>query len=261
MMQLFDTIFQNFGSEIFRICFISIGALFAIALTDLIFRKFITPYSPTRRAKTLTLVLANGVKVVIFSVAAIVSLSALHVNVMPLLASAGIVGLAVAFGSNVLIKDIITGMFFIFENQFNAGDVVKIDNIQGVVESVGLRTISIRDRDTGALHIIPNGSITRLANLTSSYSCTVVTIPVSVNNDASAVYDALVKTAQEMSEKDEYKNYMTEEIKVYALDSIADGKMSYKIVIKTSPNKQEAVAQHYRFLAKTNLDKAKVAFA
>lgn len=243
-----------------RITFIALGAIIAAIIVELAFRSWIK-HAPTKRAQTLLSVIVNIIKAVIFIIAALAALTALHVNITPFLASAGILGLAIGFGSQLLIRDIITGIFLIFENQFNAGDTITVDSVTGVVEHVGLRTISVRDRQTGALHIIPNGAVAKLANLSNHYSRINVPITVSVKNDVDKVKTVLEETAKEVQSKQEYEGLFLNDIKVFALDDLDPEKMTFKVVIKTQPNQQEGIAQEYRYLLKKNFDKANIILA
>lgn len=261
MINTLRSLVISYSPEIFSICFILIGSLLTTAAIDIVFRRILMRNAPSKRAKTVLEVILNVLKAILFAIAVVLILSALHLNIMPILASAGIIGLAIGFGSQVLIKDIISGIFFIFENQFNAGDVVKVGTVEGTVEHVGLRTISVRDRDTGALHIIPNGSVTQVTNLSNNYSCVNVPFILPAKNDIDKVVKVLEKTAKEVEGLEQFIDIISHPIKVYALDDLSDGKMTLRAVIKTHPNRQEAVAQYFRYTAKKNFDKEKIILA
>src|SRR4030067_3404628 len=150
-----------------RIIFIIVVAVGAWAATQLLTKGFVVAIStatPTgKRLKTLTDLIKGAVSTLIIAIAGFMILEEFGFNLAPLIASAGIVGLAIGFGAQALVKDIISGAFLLAENQFSEGDEVEISGKRGKVEKITLRTVRIRDTD-GTLHTIPNGSITMVSN-------------------------------------------------------------------------------------------------
>lgn len=253
--------YLHYNHEIFSTLFVVIAALSVITVIDVFTRRLLTPLTPNKRAKTVLELIHNALKVAIFIIAIVISLSIFHINVTPILASAGILGLAIGFGSQVLVKDVISGIFFIFENQFNTGDMVQVDTVQGVVEQVGLRTTSIRDIDTGALHILPNGSITKLANLSDRWSNAAIPITVSIKNDPDKVIASLESVASKLAADSEYSQYIIEPHRIHTLDDLSTTSMIFTVIFKCHPGKQHRIARQYRYLVKKEFDKAKIAFA
>ncbi len=260
MITTIQQLLINYGDKIFFILLIIVGALLLSLIFEVVFKSWMKR-TPTNRARTLISVFLNVIRAIIFITAILLILSIVNVNVTPLLASAGILGLAVGFGSQVLIKDIISGIFFILENQFNEGDTIQIDKVEGRVEHIGLRTTTLREQNTGALHIFPNGSIDKIANLTDRWSSVNVLITVPAKNDVDKVDQVLKQTAEDIAAIDEMKDHFYEPIEVQALDDLDGGKMTFRVIIKTHPGKQENVAQKFRYLVKENFDKAKISLA
>ena len=136
-----------------------------------------------RRARTLGNLVRNGLDVCIVGIATLMILRELTVDIMPVLTGAGIIGLAIGFGAQTLVKDLITGFFLILENQVRVGDVAIINGTGGLVEAVNLRTIVLRDL-SGTVHVFPNGSIERLSNMTRDFSYYVINLGVAYKEDA-----------------------------------------------------------------------------
>ena len=158
---------MGFDISTSRIIFIIVLGLFAWLATQLLTKGFVIAVStgtPTgKRLTTLTGLIKATLSILIIAIAGFMILEEFGFNLAPLIASAGIVGLAIGFGAQALVKDIISGAFLLVENQFSEGDEVEISGKKGKVEKITLRTVRIRDKD-GTLHTIPNGSITMVSN-------------------------------------------------------------------------------------------------
>lgn len=152
-----------------------------------------------RRSQTMRTLINNIIKYTIYFIAFLNVFTFLGYNPQPLLASAGVIGLAIGFGAQNLVRDVITGFFIIFEDQFAVGDVVTINNVTGTVQEIGLRVTRIKVW-TGEVHIIPNGSIGEVTNLSISNSVAVVDVSVSYNEDIDQVIKILEEAAQRWEE-------------------------------------------------------------
>ena len=141
-----------------------------------------------KRARTLSRLIQNALTSTIVVIAVLMMLRELRVDITPILTSAGILGLAVGFGAQTLVKDLIAGFFLTFENQVRVGDVANINGTGGLVEAINLRTIVLRDV-TGAVHVFPNGAIERLSNLSKDFSYYVIDVGVAYNEDPDEVAD------------------------------------------------------------------------
>ena len=173
----------NIGIVALKIAFIIILSAIVVKIGKMVIRrifkiKFKSPIRPSeRREKTLLKLLENTLAYVVYFAAIIAVLSAVGIEITGLLAGAGVLGLAVGFGAQSLVKDVITGFFIIFEDQFSVGDYVKIGVAEGTVEEIGLRTTKIKSF-TGEVYIIPNGSISQVVNYSLENSLAIVDVSV-----------------------------------------------------------------------------------
>jgi small-conductance mechanosensitive channel len=198
----------------------------------------------TKRARTLGTLVQNTVYALVSTIALLMILRELHVDITPILTGAGIVGLAVGFGAQSLVKDIISGFFLILEDQVRVGDVANIDGTGGLVERITLRTIILRD-ETGTVHVIPNGSIQRLSNLTKDFSYYVSTISVSVREDTDRVARVLTAVADELLADPEFAPFMLGPLEVLGVDRFTDAAADVKVRLKAVPSKQWLVGREF----------------
>lgn len=203
-----------------------------------------------RREETLSKLLDNILSYVVYFIALMMILSVLTIDVKALLAGAGIVGLAVGFGAQSLVKDIITGFFIIFEDQFSVGDHVRIGVFEGNVEAIGLRTTKIKSW-TGELHILPNGSIVQVTNFSLNNSMAVVDIGIAYGEDierAEAVIEELLEDMA-MEHKDLVKSP-----ELLGIQTMGPTEIVLRIVAETLPMKQASIARMIRKEVKLLLD-------
>lgn len=191
--------------------------------------------------------------VVIVVIVLLMLLSALGVNLGPLLAGVGVIGLAISFGAQSLVKDIISGLFILFENQFGVGDVIRIDPVSGAVESMTLRVVVLRDVH-GVVHIIPNGEIKRVSNLTRSWSRVVLDVGVDYREDADRVMEVMRDVGRELWADPEWRPLLVEELTVPGIESFTDSAVTIRILSKTLPLKQWDVARELRRRLKRRFD-------
>jgi len=166
-------------------------------------------------------------------------------NVAPLLAGAGIVGLAFGFGGQYLIRDVINGIFILLEGQYHVGDVVKIGELSGLVEKVNLRVTQLRDLD-GSVIFIPNGEITSVVNLTKEWSRAVFDIGVSYGSDVDRVMRVIKELGAEMRKDTHFGRYILDDLEMLGLDSFGESEIKIKFFIKTVPIKQWDVGREFR---------------
>ena len=197
-----------------------------------------------KRARTLGTLIQNTVYTLVTTIATLMILREIGVDITPILTGAGIVGLAVGFGAQSLVKDIISGFFVILENQIRVGDVANIDGTGGLVERITLRTIILRD-ETGAVHVIPNGSIQRLSNLTKDFSFYVTSITVAYREDTDRVTQVLVGVADAMLEEHAFAPFMLGPLEVLGVDRFGDAGVDIKVRLKTVPIKQWVVGREF----------------
>ena len=206
-----------------------------------------------KRAATIGGVIRKTAVVLIWTVAALMALREAGYDVGPLLAGAGIAGVAIGFGAQSLVRDVIAGMFLVVENQIRVGDVAKINGTGGLVEEVNLRTTVLRDLE-GIVHIFPNGTIQTLANLTRSYSCYVFDIGVAYKEDTDAVMAAMRAVDEEIRKDPEFSPSILEPLEIFGVDQFADSAVIVKGRIKCRPARQWTVGREYNRRFKKKFD-------
>ena len=211
-----------------------------------------------KRARTLGTLIQNTVYVLVSTIALLMILRELNVDITPILTGAGIVGLAVGFGAQSLVKDIISGFFLILEDQVRVGDVANIDGTGGLVERITLRTIILRD-ETGTVHVIPNGSIQRLSNLTKDFSYYVSSISVSVREDTDRVARVLTEVADELLQDPAFSPFMLGPLEVLGVDRFNDTAADVKVRLKSVPSKQWVVGREFLRRVKRAFETQKIA--
>jgi small conductance mechanosensitive channel len=199
----------------------------------------------TKRAQTLGRILQKSLSVVVLGMAALMILRELDVDITPVLTGAGIVGLAVGFGAQTLVRDVISGFFLIVEDQVRVGDSAVVNGQGGLVEQVNLRTIVLRD-ESGAVHIFPNGEVKTLANMSKDFAYYVVTVALTYDADVDSAVDAMQKAAAGMMNDAGFRAHILEPLDVYGVDAFEQGQLVLKARIKTVPQKQWLVGRELR---------------
>lgn len=169
-------------------------------------------------------------------------LSEMGVDLKPLLAAAGLGGLAIGFGAQSLVKDLISGFFILWENSVRIGDVVEVAGVVGVVEEVELRTIKLRDL-SGNLHVVPNGVIDKVKNLTKDYSYSVIDIGVAYRENVDEVMGVLQDIAEDVRRDSRFADDILEPLEMLGVDQFKDSAVIIKCRIKTEPHKQWRVGR------------------
>ncbi|OPL12704.1 MAG: mechanosensitive ion channel protein MscS [delta proteobacterium MLS_D] len=206
-----------------------------------------------RRILTLTGIILGAVRIVLYTLFAIMLLSSFNINIAPLLAGVGIVGLAVGFGAQELVRDYISGFFMLLEDQVRMGDVAIINGTAGLVEKIELRTISLRDFN-GTVHIFQNGKIDTLANMTKGWSAMVFDIGVAYKENVDQVMEIMKQVGDELRESPDFGPDIIEPIEVFGLDRFGDSALVIKARLKTRPLMQWIVGREYRRRLKMAFD-------
>jgi len=206
-----------------------------------------------QRIHTLSELLKNTAVTVIWIMALMIALKEVGIDIGPLLAGAGIVGLAVGFGAQNLVRDVVSGFFIILENQVSKGDVAVINGTGGSVEAVNLRTIVLRD-GTGTVHVFPNGTITTLSNMTKDWSAMIFDIGVAYKEDTDHVVEVMEEVAEGLQDDKEFGKKILEPMEIMGVDSFADSAVVIKARIKTKPVQQWSVGREYRRRLKKAFD-------
>lgn len=212
------------------------------------------PTEAAKRAETLSRLLHQGVVIVVWVVAGLTVLREFGVEIAPILASAGIAGLAVGFGAQNLVRDVISGFFMILENQVRVGDVAIVNGTGGLVEKVNFRTIVLRDL-SGVVHVFPNGTINSLANLTREWSAYVFNIGIAYKEDVDRVIELMRAVGAELRADAQFGPLMTDDVEVFGVDDFADSAVIIKGRLKTKPIKQWDVGREYRRRLKKAFDR------
>jgi len=213
-----------------------------------------------QRAETTGSVLRSIATVVIFGIAAMMVLQDLGMDLAPLLASAGIAGVAIGFGAQNLVRDYMAGIFMLLEDQYGVGDTIDVGEATGVVEVVTLRTTRLRDAD-GVVWYVRNGEITRVGNQSQGWARAVVDLPVAYDSDLDRIITLLRETAAEFASDGDWKDKLTGEPDVWGVQAMSGTAAIIRIVVKTTTGDQGPVARELRRRAKAALDAEGVALA
>jgi moderate conductance mechanosensitive channel len=215
-----------------------------------------TGYGPrSQRLRTFLPLLRNVIFIFIVTIAGLLILSELGVNIAPLLAGAGVVGLAIGLGSQTLVKDVISGLFILFEDTVNVGDVVELDGRAGVVEAISIRSIRLRDA-TGAVHTVPFSNVSTVKNMTKDFAWYVFDLSVSYGSDLAQVMEVLKRVDEEARKDPELGRDIVEPIAIDGLDRFADSALVVRARVKTWPGKQWRVGRSYNQRIKEAFDAA-----
>lgn len=211
----------------------------------------------TKRINTLTGIIHGVIKIALVTVYVIMLLSKFSIDVAPLLASAGILGLAVGFGAQELVRDYISGFFILLEDQVRVGDVANINGTGGLVEKIEMRTITLRNQ-SGTVHIFQNGKINTLSNLTKDWSAMVFDIGVAYKENVDVVIDTMIKVAEELKQDPDFGPNILEPMEMMGVDQFGASSVVIKARIKTKPIQQWRVGREYRKRLKAAFDQKKI---
>lgn len=212
----------------------------------------------TQRAETIGAVVRSLVTIVIWSIAVLTVLEILGINLGPLIAAAGIAGVALGFGAQSLVKDFLSGMFMLMEDQFGIGDVIDTGAATGTVEGVSLRTTRLRDVD-GVVWHVPNGTILRVGNKSQQWSRAVVDVPVTFQADSATATEVIRDVAGRVWRDPDLASVILAEPSVLGVESLAPGRVVIRVVARTQPQEQWRVERELRVRIKAALDDAGIA--
>jgi len=210
-----------------------------------------------KRVNTLMGILHGLGRVVIWTLFLMILLNKLGINIGPLLAGAGILGLAIGFGAQELVRDMITGFFILLENQIRTGDVAIINGTGGLVEKIELRTVTLRDF-SGVVHIFQNGKIDTLSNMTKEWSAMVFDIGVAYKENTDTVMEVIREVGNKLQEDEVYGPKIIEPIEVFGVDQFGDSAVVIKARIKTRPIEQWNVGREFRRRLKHAFDERNI---
>lgn len=211
------------------------------------------PAARSARARTLLPLLRRTVSIVLGLIAVLIVLSELGINIAPLLAGAGVVGLAIGFGAQTLVKDVITGIFILTEDTIAVGDIVDLGGNGGVVEDISIRTIRLRDTE-GIVHVIPFSEVTKIKNMTRGYAQALFDLRVSYREDIDAVIAAIETLAAEFRAEPEWNARILDDLEMWGVDQLADSAVVLRFRIKTLPAQQWNVKREFSKRIKRRFD-------
>ena len=215
---------------------------------------FLTKEAERKREDTLIRIFNAALKVVVWLVAILTILPEVGINVGPLLAGAGIAGVAIGFGAQYMVRDFIAGLFIILENQYRIGDVVCFDGTCGLVEDIDLRKTVLRDLD-GIVHNIPNGEIKKASNLSKDFARVNLNVGVSYDSDLEKVIEVVNRVGKELAEDPNWKEFIIKPPQFLRVEDFADSAIIIKILGETQPLKQWDVTGELRKRIKIAFDK------
>ncbi|MEE8537109.1 MAG: mechanosensitive ion channel family protein [Acidobacteriota bacterium] len=211
------------------------------------------PGATRKRVATLTSLLSTLGTVVVWSVTVVICLGQIGIDIGPILAGAGVLGLAVGFGAQNLVRDLISGFFLVLEDQIRVGDVAIVNGTGGLVEAVTFRTIILRDL-SGTVHVFPNGTINTLSNMTKEWSGYVLDVGVAYKEDTDKVVEIMKEVDEDLRKDPEYGKQILQPIEVFGVDSFGASEVVIKARIKTQPIQQWFVGREYRRRLKKAFD-------
>ncbi len=206
-----------------------------------------------KRADTLTGILGTVLWVLLFLAAGMMVLKEIGVDIAPILAVAGLGGLAIGFGAQNLVRDVITGFFLLAEDQIRVGDIIEAGGKSGEVMSLGLRTVRMRALD-GTLHIIPNGNITTVSNMTKDYGYALANVGVAYREDTDQVFKVIEEVGAELRQDETFASNITGDMEVHGITSFADSSVVIRCRMKTPPGDQWMILREFNRRLKKRFD-------
>lgn len=265
---------EKFGGTLLRVAIITLLALIIRAIlvraVDKVVRRIadlhtrrdantsraaIVAARKAQRTKTLGSLFKNVVNIVVLGIAGLMILAEVGINLGPLLAGAGVAGVAIGFGAQSLVKDIISGMFILMEDQYGVGDVVDLGDATGTVEEVQLRITKLRAVD-GTLWFVRNGEVLRVGNMSQDYSKVVLDVGVAYGTDVEQAKEVLQRVANDFAADPETRRLVLETPEVLGVQALAPDSVQIRLVITTQPGEQWAASRMLRERIKGALDEA-----
>ncbi len=206
-----------------------------------------------QRAETMAGIFQSVITVIVIAVVGTMILSEIGVNIAPIIASAGIIGIALGFGAQSLVRDFLAGIFIFMEDQYGVGDVVDLGEASGSVEAVTLRMTRLRDVN-GVVWFVPNGEIMRVGNMSKNWSRAVIDVGVGYSEDLARVQQVLREIAHDLWEDEDFQGIIIEEPEVTGVEMLAADSVTVRVMVKTAPLEQWGVARALRQRIKARFD-------
>lgn len=258
--QMQDRLFEWLATSGLRVMLIAVAMVVLLALLKRVIERLRTMFAGVlpneaqiKRAHTLTHIIRDVARIALFCVGTMMILSELGIDLKPLLAAAGLGGLAVGFGAQSLVKDLISGFFILLENSVRVGDVVEVAGVSGLVEEIELRTIKLRDL-SGNVHVVPNGIIDKVKNMTKDYSYYLFETGVAYRENVDEVMTVLQDIAEELRRDPQFAADILAPLDMLGVDQFADSAVIIKSRLKTEPLKQWRVGREMNRRIKQTFD-------
>ena len=206
-----------------------------------------------KRVETLTRVLKYMANVIVLLLGALIALGTIGISIAPVLAAAGVVGLAVGFGAQSLVKDYFTGIVLLLENQIRAGDFIEVGGKSGTVENVTLRYVRMRDSQ-GNVHFVPNGQIDSVTNSTMDFAYALIDVGIAYKEDVEGAIQVMQKVGTELAEDKDWNVKITEPMATFGVQDLADSAVILRVRFKTTPGDQWGVRREYNKRIKAAFD-------
>jgi small conductance mechanosensitive channel len=257
-----EAIVKWFMSSGLKVILMLVGALVVVRLASFVTRRVEQAFEDNdpstmnereKQAATLGKVIRNITRILVWGIAVMMVLKELGIDIGPILAGVGLMGLAVGFGAQSLVKDFIAGMFVLIENQYNVGDVVQAAGASGLVEKITLRATTLRDYE-GNVHIIPNGTIDVVTNKTRQWSRFVLDIGVAYKESVDDVMHILKEIGDELAADSKFASMITAPLEVLGVQEFADSAVIIRVMFTTQPVKQWTVGREFRRRVKNTFD-------
>jgi small conductance mechanosensitive channel len=244
---------------------LSIGAVLLVTTllwnaSDPLVRRLLRLYADSaadqrreRRVSTLVPLIGTVLRIALGTIATLLILSELGINIGPLLAGAGIRGLAVGFGAQTLVRDLITGVIILMEDSASAGDIIEVGDHIGVVEEMRIRVMQLRDLQ-GVVHIIPYSEVTSIKNHTMDYSCYVFDVGVAYRENTDEVIEVLTRLGSEFQKERPYRDLILGPLEIFGVDALADSAVVVKARFRTVPGQQWTVGRAFNARIKQRFD-------
>jgi small-conductance mechanosensitive channel len=251
---------DNLLKSFWHILLIWVLAAFLLRFVHKLVRLFkyqiggrLTRSHDSRRIDTLSTVFQHAAAIVFVAIAGMLTLDEIGISITPILATAGVAGIAVGFGAQSLVKDFFTGLFLLVENQISEGDLIEAAGKSGIVEEVTLRHVRIRDYD-GSVHFIPNGSITIVTNRSREFSYSIIDVNVARHANLTEVFAAIRSVSNEMRSNPLFREEIIEDVEVEGVEKLEESLIVIRCRLKVTPLQQWRLRREFLTRMKTALD-------
>jgi small conductance mechanosensitive channel len=216
--------------------------------------RYVSEEAEKKREETLIRIFYSTSRIIVWIVGLLMIISEIGINISPVIAAAGILGIAVGFGGQYLVKDVISGLFIILENQYRVGDIVSLEKVLGMVEDINLRITIIRDMD-GTIHYIPNGEIRKTSNFSKDFAKINLEMAIDSSSDLKKVKEIVNRIGEEISTEEKFKNLIIKPLQFLRIEEFGDSRVIIKIIGEVKPKRQWEISGEFRERIKLAFDK------